>query len=766
MAKSKNLSNEEILGILFREDSDEEVSVSDFEEVDIVEPPIANEVLGNSEVITNFSVFENNRISSEEEEVEVNEVRRIQRKKKLTKDRLVNDVDSSLSPENYDAVELPSSRYGVVIQKKTKTMSENKIVWTSVQPDKRQPGRQGSENIIRHASGPNFFSRASSTPLEAWELFISDDMLNSVVLHTNKKIDSKNQGLSQVQYPNHSTDVAEIRAFIGLRYARGLLGRNHQFFRLLFQDPDGHNIFGATMSVSRFQFLNTMITFDDASTRSQRFPYDRFAAFRTFFEKFNDNCSRSLNPDGYLCIDETLYSCRISIGFKQYNPSKPNRYGLLFKSVNSVRFPYTHRTVVYAGKPIANEGPYYVPGILPIVQSLVTGLSNQMCLQGNNISMDRLYTSLPLVNWLLDKKITAVGTIMANKKGVPAEVKQVAQRDNFSYTVHWQENDPRISLHSYVVPTKSTGKKNVLLLSSHPAIIGVTKDDDKKKPQLLKLYDFTKTGTDVMDQKMSYYSTNSKSRRWTLTSFSYVLDTARLNAQTIFAFNSGTHPRKTDSYKFGMRLVMELITPHLRQRYIKENLRTNIRYKIELLVKDLPKRRPAKRKLCVASASNASKLTPGTALGVTSTANSTTVVSTSSASAPAASTPTVSAPAASALAASVPAASAPAASAPAASALAASVLAASAPAASAPVTPSPVRTVITQASTSGNSCNVSGGTKPRKRCRSCLESARGPNYSAKIMKMSAISTVCNNCQANVCKKHSSILCHNCVQESQ
>ena len=33
-------------------------------------------------------------------------------------------------------------------------------------------------------------------------------------------------------------------------------------------------------------------------------------------------------------------------------------------------------------------------------------------------------------------------------------------------------------------------------------ILGVTKDDQKFKPQIYKLYDFTKGGADIIDQKM------------------------------------------------------------------------------------------------------------------------------------------------------------------------------------------------------------------------------------------------------------------------
>ena len=54
-------------------------------------------------------------------------------------------------------------------------------------------------------------------------------------------------------------------------------------------------------------------------------------------------------------------------------------------------------------------------------------------------------------------------------------------------------------LISYVVNTKSKGKKNVLALTTMRPLLGVTKDDDKVKPAIPKLYDYTKGGTDIVD---------------------------------------------------------------------------------------------------------------------------------------------------------------------------------------------------------------------------------------------------------------------------
>ena len=66
---------------------------------------------------------------------------------------------------------------------------------------------------------------------------------------------------------------------------------------------------------------------------------------------------------------------------------------------------------------------------------------------------------------------------------------------------------------TYTGKSKSKGKKNVLMLTTLLPLNGKTKDDGKQKPALPKLYDFTKGGTDIVDQLIGYYTTRVASRR-------------------------------------------------------------------------------------------------------------------------------------------------------------------------------------------------------------------------------------------------------------
>jgi hypothetical protein len=115
-------------------------------------------------------------------------------------------------------------------------------------------------------------------------------------------------------------------------------------------------------------------------------------------------------------------------------------------------------------------------------------------------------------------------------------------------------------------------------------LLATTKDDFKEKPAILKFYDFSKGGTDIIDQRIGFYTCNTKSLRWSLSGFSYILDTMRVNAQTIYALNKGVSPRKVKSFEFGWEIVKSLVIPHVEIRKIQRVLPTGTVGKINMML--------------------------------------------------------------------------------------------------------------------------------------------------------------------------------------
>ena len=434
-------------------------------------------------------------------------------RKQLTKKRLVHNIDCSLNEDNFEPIVYANGKaqfekftgyLGPKNPQNTKTLS-----WGSEFPSGRQ---RGYDTVYQPRSC--LLTNTKTINAENFDdlfyLFF-DQIMNIIVYHANSKIKDTISHLKKnpkfvenlSKYPQvKETDIIKINALFGFMYLRGLLGMSLQRVDYLFSDYKGHFAFGAIMSKNRFKFLLSHITFDDYSDWEKNWPKDCFAAIRPVWELFNKNLGKYIAPSEYLTIDETLYPMRHQIAFRQYDPNKPHKYGVLFKSLNEARFPYIFKSVPYAAKPTINS-------TINHVKYLVSQTKMQVNLHGKNISTDRLYTSIEHANWLLDQNITTVGTVQKGRQGIPDKLLDTTNREIFSKTCHFEKDKKDLCLTSYTVKTKSKGKKNVVILSTTRPLHCCAKDDQKSKPQIFKFFDFTKGGTDIVDQMNDYFTTRA-----------------------------------------------------------------------------------------------------------------------------------------------------------------------------------------------------------------------------------------------------------------
>ena len=288
-----------------------------------------------------------------------------------------------------------------------------------------------------------------------------------------------------------------------------------------------------------------------------------------------------------------MYPYHGRIGFKQYNPSKPAKYGLLYRLLCDAAVHYTYFFLPYAGKPevLNKENPatsYYVTGTDEYTKYLVNGFSTVANMSGCNISMDRYFTSVPLAQWCLERNMTIVGAMRLDRKGFPAEIKKINKRDERS-TIRGKDDD--LMLVSYENKYKS-GKKNLVVLTSMHDNVRVTKDE-KRKPQVHTFYNHTKGGVDVVDLISSNCSTRIKSKRWSLNSLAFILDMARTSANTILKENNV----KMSTRKFTYQLARALCLPSVQRRYDSSNgIRVNQMMKIKRVLSINKEVRPIENK--------------------------------------------------------------------------------------------------------------------------------------------------------------------------
>jgi hypothetical protein len=114
-------------------------------------------------------------------------------------------------------------------------------------------------------------------------------------------------------------------------------------------------------------------------------------------------------------IDAELEKFRGNCPIRQYNASKPGKYGIKIYALVDSRIFYTQNLEIYAGK--QPEGPYQLSNSpVDIVERMISPTSGS----GRNMTVDNWFTSVPLAMKLLkDHNLTLLGTIRKNKKEIP-----------------------------------------------------------------------------------------------------------------------------------------------------------------------------------------------------------------------------------------------------------------------------------------------------------------------------------------------------------
>ena len=121
-------------------------------------------------------------------------------------------------------------------------------------------------------------------------------------------------------------------------------------------------------------------------------------------------------------------------------------------------------------------------------------------------------------------------------------------------------------------------------MCSQPLLIGVITEDNKRKPAIFKFYDYTKGRTDQDDYRLSANTVNTKSKRWTMSTFRYIMDTMRVNAQPILALNTGASPTSTNSIDFCWDLATTLAKSHMKHRRQRGGIQARIIQNVDYIL--------------------------------------------------------------------------------------------------------------------------------------------------------------------------------------
>ena len=144
-----------------------------------------------------------------------------------------------------------------------KNLVTETTLWSNKKPER--VGRQRSSDILPWSTQPS--ASGNESIRDAFHVLFTDEMTELVINNTNDKIRHIKKNLPPHFVESNNTyarllDQEEFYAFIGLLYARGLLGQSKHTYKILFPENAAHQIFTATISKHRFIFLNAALTFE------------------------------------------------------------------------------------------------------------------------------------------------------------------------------------------------------------------------------------------------------------------------------------------------------------------------------------------------------------------------------------------------------------------------------------------------------------------------------------------------------------------------
>jgi hypothetical protein len=289
------------------------------------------------------------------------------------------------------------------------------------------------------------------------------------------------------------------------------------------------------------------------------------AAFREFFEEWNENLRRYFVPIKSLVVDEQLVSSRCRSPNKIYNPSKPGKYGELVRWCADAEFRY-----FLNGNPLTRRPEDASAATRHkennSAKNLVLDLTGPFLDRGRNITGDRFFSSTALAHDLLTRRTTYVGTIMKGKRELPPILHE--PKNQYQSEFVFGGNEDQITLQSYQV--KRSRKAYLISTMHHDRCEGNPDNNNKSDIQLF--YNSTKAGVDVVDQMCKRFSTRCKVHRWPTVHFHNILDVTGVNSQTIF---TELHPEwcrnrrvtsRTVRREFLIELATQLAMPNMRLR--------------------------------------------------------------------------------------------------------------------------------------------------------------------------------------------------------
>ena len=391
-----------------------------------------------------------------------------------------------------------------------------------------------TDSMSESHTGDNGFTSISpdnTTPIAVFRSFFTEEVFNLIVEQTNIYGRQKFQRSRQNTNDRwQDVEIEDIELFLGIITVMGIneLPRMKLYWS---RDNIFHNGFiSATMSRDRFLqiFYNLHLADNSLEPKKGSHDYSKIYKIKKFMEILVSNFQKNYKFGRHGSIDETMVKFKGRSSFKQYLPAKPIKRGYKIWCLGDSITGYLFNCRIYVGKEDVVDNETLLGE--RVVLSLIDGHD----FEGKHLYFDNFFTSLSLLEKLRLRRISATGTIRADRVGISSQ---------FTLKEKMERGEYKSIVTSNSVVFKWMDTKHVFLASNDCQNTGIVRISRRLKnrqlieidcPKAIKDYNKFMHGVDRFNQRMSCYLFDRKSRRNWLRLFIFFFNTSLVNSHICY----------------------------------------------------------------------------------------------------------------------------------------------------------------------------------------------------------------------------------------
>ena len=418
-----------------------------------------------------------------------------------------------------------------------------------------------AQHILEHEGISRGSELQLALPLEMFQKYVPEDLFEVITTCTNQRLAERGKT------PNITPE--DVLKFFGICFYTSVF--KYPWLRMYWSQKYRLPLVADPLTRGKFFDIraNLKIVDDNRVSEDQK-RSDRLWKVRPLLDAIRQRCLKLDRPTA-AAVDEQMIPFSGTTSLKQYVPNKPNPVGLknwVLAGENGLMIDFE----INQGKQQIIRTLTDMPGRpeMGLGEAVVLRLS-QTLPEECKVYFDRFFTSLPLLDALSDKSIKATGTIMKNR--IPKAVKIPTQKDlkNRGASQCSVRQDPA---KGPLGITTWLDNKPVVLASNHEGIRPEdecrrwSKRDRKfiyvRRPAVVRFYNKSMGGVDLLDRMVSYYRTSARTKKWTVRVMLHMLDVVATNCWIEYKTGletSGQGDRKNmlQMMDFKLRLAEQLI---------------------------------------------------------------------------------------------------------------------------------------------------------------------------------------------------------------